>query len=120
MEERKLGMVETRFAEIIWRSAPIPSGALVERCQEELGWKKSTTYTVLRKLCQQGLFRNQEGVVSVVVSREEYEAMQSEQFVRENFRGSLPAFLAAFTRRKNLSRQEIGEIQALIDAYREE
>lgn len=120
MEERKLGVVETRFAEIIWRSAPIPSGALVELCRQELGWKKSTTYTVLRKLCQQGLFRNQDGVVSVVVSREEYEAVQSEQFVEETFHGSLPAFVAAFSRRRPLTPQQIAQLRALIDGFEED
>lgn len=120
MEERKLGVVETRFAEIIWRSAPIPSGALVELCRQELGWKKSTTYTVLRKLCQQGLFRNQDGVVSVVVTREEYEAVQSEQFVEETFHGSLPAFVAAFSRRRPLTPQQIAQLRALIDSFEED
>lgn len=120
MEERKLGVVETRFAEIIWRSAPIPSGVLVELCRQELGWKKSTTYTVLRKLCQQGLFRNQEGMVSVVVTREEYEAVQSEQFVEETFHGSLPAFVAAFSRRRPLTPQQIAQLRALIDGFEED
>lgn len=120
MEERKLGVVEARFAEIIWRSAPIPSGALVELCRHELGWKKSTTYTVLRKLCQQGLFRNQEGMVSVVVTREEYEAVQSEQFVEETFHGSLPAFVASFSRRRPLTPQQIAQLRALIDGFEED
>lgn len=115
MEYRKLGVVETRFAELIWQSAPISSGALVSLCQKELEWKKSTTYTVLKKLCEQGLFQNAGGVVTVLVSREEFYALESEKFVDENFHGSLPAFLAAFTARKSLSEKEIAEIRRMID-----
>ena len=116
MENRKLGPVETRFAELIWSHAPISSGALVKLCLQELEWKKSTTYPVLKKLCEQGLFRNEGGEVSAVVSREDFYAMQSEKFVEENFDGSLPAFLAAFTARKHLSEQEIYEIRRMIES----
>lgn len=116
MDNRKLGAVETRFAELIWSHAPISSGELVKLCQQELEWKKSTTYTVLKKLCEQGLFRNDGGEVSVAVSREEFYAMQSEKFVEENFDGSLPAFLAAFTARKHLSEKELDEIRRMIEA----
>lgn len=115
MENRKLGVVETRFAELIWAHAPIASGDLVKLCLQELEWKKSTTYTVLKKLCEQGLFQNDGGVVSVIVSREDFFAMQSEQFVEEHFDGSLPAFMAAFTARKQLSEKEIAEIRRMID-----
>lgn len=115
MENRKLGTVESRFADMIWRLAPISSGELVKLCQRELEWKKSTTYTVLKKLCEQGLFRNEGGIVTVVVSRKEFFAMQSEQFVQEHFAGSLPAFLAAFTARKTLSEKEIAEIRKMIE-----
>ena len=114
MENRKLGPVETRFAELIWSHAPISSGELVKLCLRELEWKKSTTYTVLKKLCEQGLFRNEAGVVSAVLSREDFYALQSEKFVEENFDGSLPAFLAAFTARKPLSEPEIAEILHMI------
>lgn len=116
MENRRLGVVETRFAELIWQNAPIASGDLVKLCLRELEWKKSTTYTVLKKLCEQGLFRNEDGMVSVIISREAFFAMQSEKFVEENFEGSLPAFLAAFTARKQLSGQEIEEIRRMIEA----
>lgn len=119
MENRKLGVVETRFAELIWSHAPISSGELVKLCLKELEWKKSTTYTVLKKLCEQGLFRNEDGEVSVVVSREAFYAMQSEKFVEELFDGSLPAFLAAFTARKHLSDREIEEIRRMIDGMKE-
>lgn len=111
----KLGFVETRFAEIIWQNAPLGSGELVELCAQELNWKKSTTYTVLKKLCDRGLFRNEHGTVTVVLSREDYNALQSEEFVSETFNGSLPAFIAAFTKRKPLSAKEIAAIRKMID-----
>lgn len=119
MEYRKLGVVETRFAELIWSHAPISSGELVKLCLQELEWKKSTTYTVLKKLCEQGLFQNEGGVVTALVSREEFYALQSEKFVEEAFSGSLPAFIAAFTKRKTLSEAEIAQIRRMIDEYRE-
>ena len=119
MEYRKLGVVETRFAELIWSHAPISSGELVRLCLQELEWKKSTTYTVLKKLCEQGLFQNEGGVVTALVSREEFYALQSEKFVEEAFSGSLPAFIAAFTKRKALSEAEIAQIRRMIDEKRE-
>lgn len=120
MDERKLGVVESKFADIIWAHEPLPSRELVSLCQQELNWKKSTTYTVLRKLCERGIFQNVDGMVSSVISREEFYAVQSEQFVADTFGGSLPAFLAAFTRRKTLSPQEVAEIRRMIDAYGED
>ena len=119
MDEMKLGAVESRFADIIWQNQPLHSRELVKLCQEELNWKKPTTYTVLRKLCERGLFQNLDGTVSAVISREEYYAMQSERFVEETFDGSLPAFLAAFSKRKALTAREIDEIRRMIDAYGE-
>lgn len=117
MENRKLGPIETRFAEMIWANAPVSSGELVKMCQRELEWKKSTTYTVLKKLCEQGLFQNEGGVVTVLVSRDEFFALQSEKFVEEHFAGSLPAFLAAFTARKALSPGEVAQIRRMIEGY---
>ena len=119
MEETKLGVIESRFADLIWDLAPLTSGDLVKLCQEELTWKKSTTYTVLKKLCDRGLFRNDGGTVTAVISKEEFHAMQSERFVEETFDGSLPAFLAAFTSHKKLSEEEITQLQRLIDESRE-
>ena len=119
MEEWKLGAVESRFADIIWANEPLPSRDLVSLCQQELNWKKPTTYTVLRKLCERGIFQNTDGLVSSVISRQEFYARQSEQFVEESFSGSLPDFLAAFTSRKNLSPQEVAEIRRMIDAFEE-
>lgn len=115
MDELKLGVVESKFADIIWRNEPLHSRELVKLCEEQLHWKKPTTYTVLRKLCERGIFQNVEGMVSSVISRKDFYAMQSEKFVEETFEGSLPAFLAAFTTRKALSAEEIAQIRCLID-----
>ena len=120
MIDRKLGAVETRFAELIWANEPLGSGALVKLCEKELNWKKPTTYTVLRKLCEKGLFQNENGVVSSLLSREDFLAAQGEQFIGETYGGSLPAFIAAFTARRGLSEAEAAEIQALIDKARRE
>lgn len=120
MDHLKLGAVEMRFAEIIWENEPLTSGQLVKLCMEQLEWKKSTTYTVLKKLCDRGLFKNTNGMVSSVISKEEYYSAQSEQVVNESFGGSLPAFIAAFTSRKTLTQEEIDEIRRMIDAVGEE
>lgn len=119
MNDMQLGTVESRFADLIWRSEPIRSGDLVKLCERELTWKKPTTYTVLRRLCQRGIFQNIDGIVTSLISREEFYAMQSERFVEETFSGSLPSFLAAFTRRRSLSPGEIAEIRAMIDNFEE-
>lgn len=115
MDEIKLGVVESQFADIIWSNEPISSGKLVELCKQQLDWKKSTTYTVLKKLCERGIFQNDSGIVSSIISKDEFYAMQSEKFVVENFGGSLPAFIAAFTQRNNLSKKDIEEIQKMIN-----
>ena len=120
MEEYKLGAVETRFAEIIWAREPLSSGELVKLCEEQLDWKKSTTYTVLKKLCERRIFQNEGGRVTSLISKEDYFARQSRQFVEETFDGSLPAFIAAFTKRKALSPEEAEEIRRLIDQMKEE
>lgn len=117
MDELKLGSVESRFADIIWQNEPLHSRELVALCQEQLNWKKPTTYTVLRKLCERGVFQNLDGIVSARISREEYYAMQSEQFVDTAFSGSLPAFLAAFASRKALSQEEVDQLRDMIDAF---
>ena len=118
MDDLKLGAIEARFADLIWQHEPVGSGELVKLCQNELGWKKPTTYTVLRRLCERGLFRNENSVVTSCVSREEFYARQSEKFVEETFAGSLPAFLAAFGSRKKLDEDEINQLQQLIDRMR--
>ena len=118
MGDMKLGAVEGRFADLIWATEPLSSSQLVQLAQQELNWKKSTTYTVLKRLCDRGLFQNQGGTVSSLLSRTEFYARQSEQFVEEAFQGSLPAFLAAFATRKKLSDEEIRQLQTLIDESR--
>ena len=120
MEDIRLGAVESRFADIIWANAPLTSRDLVKLCETELHWKKPTTYTVLRKLCERGIFQNQDSLVTARISREEFYAMQSEKFVEETFEGSLPAFLAAFVTRKTLTAEEIAQIRAMIDRAGEE
>lgn len=120
MEDYKLGAMETKFAELMWDNEPISSGDLVKLCEKELAWKKSTTYTMLRRLCERGIFQNKGGTVSSLMSKQEFNALQSEKFVEETFDGSLPRFLAAFTLRKRLSEKEINELQRLIDEKRGE
>jgi BlaI family penicillinase repressor len=114
----KLGAVEARFAELIWANEPLSSNRLATLAEQELSWKKSTTYTILKRLCERGLFRNEGGEVSSLVSREEFQAAQSEQFVDEAFGGSLPAFVAAFGRRKKLSDAELDELARLVERMR--
>ena len=116
LDEMKMGVVESHFADIIWANEPLHSRELVKLCEKELNWNRSTTYTVLRKLCERGIFQNNGGIVSSVLSKNDFYAVQSEQFVDETFEGSLPAFIAAFTQRKGISQQEAAEIRRMIDA----
>lgn len=118
MADMRLGVVETRFADLIWAHEPISSGELVKLCQQHLSWKKSTTYTILRRLCERGIFLNRNGTVTALISKDEFNAMQSEKFVEDTFDGSLPRFLAAFSTRKKLSDSEISELQKFIDKMR--
>ena len=115
---QKMGPLESRFADLIWSHEPLPSRELVRLAAEALSWKATTSYTVLKRLCDRGLFQNQGGTVTSLVSRADFYAMQSEQFVEETFEGSLPAFLAAFSSRKRLSDREIDELKAIIDVMR--
>lgn len=115
MAEYKLGEVEMKFASIVWDNEPIKSGELAKLCEKELGWKKSTTYTVLKRLCGKEIFQNDQGTVTSLVSYGKFRAVQSEQFVDEAFAGSLPGFVAAFCSRKKLSREEASELKRIID-----
>lgn len=117
MSDLQLGTVESRFADLIWANEPITAAALAKHGEAELSWKKTTSYTVLKRLCDKGIFQNKDGVVTSLLSREEFYAMQSEKFVEDAFAGSLPAFLAAFTTRKALSEEEIACLRRMIDAY---
>ena len=116
MKTTELGAIESRFADLVWQNAPLTSRQLVVLCEEHLGWKKSTTYTVLKKLCEHGFFQMEDGVVAVLTTKEDYDAYRSERYVDESFSGSLPAFIAAFTKKKALTEEEITEIRRLIDA----
>lgn len=118
MAEYKLGEVESIFANIIWSNEPLSSRRLAELAEQRLSWKRTTTYTILKRLCDRGLFRNEGSTVSSLVSKEEFHAHQSEQFVEDTFQGSLPAFLAAFGSCRKLSDAEIDELQKIIDAMR--
>lgn len=118
MQENVLGVMEGRFADLIWENAPISTSDLVKLCQEQFDWKRTTTYTMLKRLCQRGLFANENSVVVVLMSKETFHGKQSEQFVEDTFGGSLPAFIAAFTKGKTLSDEEADEIQQLIENSR--
>ena len=117
MDEMKLGVVESRFADIVWQNEPLTTKELVSLCEKELNWKRTTTYTVLKKLCERGLFQTENSMVTAKLSREEFYSIQSEKFVEETFEGSLPAFLAAFTKRKKLTQKEVNELRRLVDEY---
>lgn len=118
MGEMQMGAVESRFADIVWQNEPISTTELVKRCENRFKWKKTTTYTVLKRLCEKGIFQNNKGTVTSLLSREDFYARQSEKFVDETFGGSLPAFLAAFTHRKALSEDEINELSRMIESYK--
>ena len=119
MEKYKLGEMEQKFADLIWEHEPISSRRLTELCEKAFSWKRTTTYTMLKRLCEREIFQNESGTVTSLMSKSEFGAAQGEQFLTETFDGSLPRFLAAFTRRKKLSEKEIKEIQKLIDDHRE-
>ena len=119
MDETRLGAVEARFADIIWQNAPLSSGELVRICAQQLEWKKSTTYTVLKKLCEKGLLQNENSLVTVLAPRETVDNQAAEDFVEKAFGGSLPGFLAAFMGSRRLTEQEAEELKRLIDAHKE-
>lgn len=115
MAEYRLGEVEMKFAALIWDNEPVQSGELAKLAEKELQWKKSTTYTVLKRLCEREIFQNEKGTVTSLLSYEEFQAKQSEQFVDETFKGSLPGFVAAFCSQKKLSTEEVRELKSIID-----
>ena len=115
--DRKLFDSEYRFMQIVWDHAPVRSGVLVDLCNAELGWKKSTTYTVIKKLCEKGFIENNDAVVSVLISQDEAQREESTQFVERTFGGSLPSFIAAFLSGKKISDEEADEIRQMIDEY---
>ncbi|MGN0267105.1 MAG: BlaI/MecI/CopY family transcriptional regulator [Lachnospiraceae bacterium] len=113
-----MGILESRFADMIWSHEPLASRDLIRMAEEELNWKSTTSYTVLKRLCKRGIFQLQDKVVTSLISREEFYGMRSEEFIEETFDGSLPAFIAAFGTRKKLSDEEADELKKLIDGMR--
>ena len=120
MDAPKIFESEYRFCLILWENEPINSTRLVELCKEGLGWSKATTYTVIRRLAERGVLKNENTIVSSLISKEEAQKNRLEEMVEETFEGSMPAFIAAFSRTKKLSRQEVDQLKALIDSYGEE
>ena len=119
METPKIFESEYRFCLILWEQEPVKSGRLVELCKERLGWKPTTTYTVIKKLSERGVLKNENTVVTSLVSKDEVQASELNEMVEKTFEGSLPAFIAAFTKHQKLSDKEIDAVQAMIDRYRE-
>ncbi|MBR4732499.1 MAG: BlaI/MecI/CopY family transcriptional regulator [Lachnospiraceae bacterium] len=118
--EFEIGAVQEKFMDLIWKNEPLGSGELVKHCEKELNWKKPTTYTVLRRLCEKGLLQNQNGEVTSLISRDTYYSAKSERVVEDSYEGSLPAFVAAFLSRGKITKKEADEIQKMIEDYRKE
>ena len=118
MADIRMGPAETQFAEIIWEHEPIASGELSKLAEEKLNWKKTTSFTVIKRLSERGIIQNQKGIVTALISKEEFFARHSEQYVEETFGGSLPAFMAAFSTRRKLSDREVEEMKSLIEKMR--
>lgn len=117
MQDLKLCDSDYKFMSIVWEHAPVNSGELVTLCSEQLGWKKSTTYTVIKKLCERGFIQNEHAKVTVLVAKEACQAVETDYFVERTFGGSLPGFLAAFLNSKKLSDEEALEIKKMIDEH---
>lgn len=120
MIDYQMGVIEARFADIIWENEPISSTELSKRSEKILNWKKSTTYTVLKRLCDKGIFQNNKGTVTSLITRDEFYSVRSEKFVEETFDGSLQAFLTAFTKRKKLTQEEVAHLRRMVAEYEEE
>ncbi len=116
MAEIQLGVIEARFADMIWEKEPVTSSELVKLAAEAFTWKRTTTHTVLKRLCDKGLFENNKGNVTSLISRSQFYSMQSRKFVEDTFEGSLPAFIAAFTKNRTLTAKEAAEIRKMIDS----
>ena len=115
MTEIQLGVIEARFADMIWELEPVTSSQLVKLAGDAFGWKRTTTHTVLKRLCDKGLFENNRGTVTSLLSRQQFHSLQSRQFVEDTFQGSLPRFLAAFTAGKRLSDKDVAELKKIIE-----
>ena len=119
MAEIQLGIIESQFADMIWEHEPVTSTELVKLAEKEFSWKRTTTHTVIKRLCEKGLFVNNKGTVPSLMSRDQFYANQSRQFVEDSFEGSLPAFIAAFTKGNSLSSEEAAAIRKMIDEAEE-
>ena len=120
MEQYKLGEMEKKFADIIWHNSPVSTRKLTEICEKEFGWKRTTTYNMLKRLCERGIFENRGGTVITKITKDDFMLEQSQEFINQAFEGSLPMFLTLFSKSKRLSADEVNEIQQLLDRYREE
>lgn len=120
MEQYKLGEMEQKFADLIWEKAPVATGELTKLCEAAFGWKRTTTYTMLKRLCERGIFANEGGTVVVKIIREDFLGAQGEKFIEDTFGGSLPLFLAAFSRRRKLRDRELAELKKMIENYDQE
>ena len=120
METPKIFESEYRFCLILWEHEPVPSGKLVELCKENLGWSKATTYTVIRRLAERGVVKNEDTIVTSLISKQDAQKARLDEMMEETFEGSMPAFLAAFSKSKKLTKSEVAQLQAMIDSYQEE
>ena len=118
MEIYKLGEMEKRLADLIWANAPMTSKKLTELCADAFGWKRTTTYTMLKRLCDRGIFANENGTIIVLMAKEDFTLAQSQNFINETFDGSLPMFLTLFSKNKAMKKEDIDRLQQLIDSYR--
>lgn len=118
MEVPKIHESEYRFCLIMWEHEPVTAVELVKLCQEQLGWKRTTTYTVIKRLCERGVLRNENSIITSLISKEEAQACEIDELVDKKFEGSLPAFIAAFTKHQNMSEEELDEVQGMIDRIR--
>ena len=118
MDTPKIFESEYRFCLIMWEHEPVTTSELVKLCQEQLGWKRTTTYTVIKRLSERGVLKNENGTVTALVSKEEAQAREINDLVKEKFQGSLPAFVAAFTKRQDISNEDLDEVQRMIDCIR--
>lgn len=120
MSTPKIFESEYRFCLILWENQPISSSNLVKLCREQLGWKPTTTYTVIKRLSERGVLKNEDSVVTALVSKDEVQASEIDELVEKKFEGSLPAFIAAFTKHGKMSEKEIDQVQQMIDRFRKE
>ena len=118
MELYKLGEMEKRLADLIWANAPMTSKKLTELCADAFGWKRTTTYTMLKRLCDRGMFANENGTIVVLMAKDDFTLAQSQNFINETFEGSLPMFLTLFSKNKTMKKEDIDRLQQLIDSYR--